>query len=184
MALWVGITTAEVAVNLGATGQGMVAGDPVNTAARIQSTASPGEVWVDENTRAFASSAISFEDAGAHAMKGKAEPVPLWRVRAVVAGVGGDRRDDGLEADLIGRDRKLRLVKEFFHGVQETLRPGGCLFVDGEPGIGKSRLGWEFEKYVDGFEASVLCTAAGACPTAKALPTTPWPKRCAGGWRC
>ena len=52
LALRVGITTAEVAVNLGATGQGMVAGDPVNTAARIQSTASPGEVWVDETTRA------------------------------------------------------------------------------------------------------------------------------------
>ncbi len=151
----VGITTAEVAVTLGATGQGMVAGDPVNTAARIQSTASPGEVWVDETTRSFSSSAIAFEDAGSHAMKGKAEPVPLWRVRAVIAGVGGDRRDDGLEADLTGRDRELRLVKEFFHGVQETLRPG-MLVVDGEPGVGKSRLGWEFEKYVDGFEANVL----------------------------
>jgi class 3 adenylate cyclase/tetratricopeptide (TPR) repeat protein len=155
LAMRVGITTAEVAVNLGATGQGMVAGDPVNTAARIQSTAEPGEVWVDETTRAFSSSAIAFDDAGSHAMKGKAEPLPLWKVRAVVAGVGGDRRDDGLEAPLIGRDRELRLVKEFFHGVQETYRPG-MLVVDGEAGLGKSRLGWEFEKYVDGFEANVL----------------------------
>ncbi|MGO4256379.1 adenylate/guanylate cyclase domain-containing protein [Marmoricola sp. RAF53] len=151
----VGITTAEVAVTRGATGQGMVAGDPVNTAARIQSTAHPGEVWVDETTRAFSASSISYADAGAHAMKGKAEPVPLWKVRAVVAGVGGDRRDDGLEAPLTGRDRELRLVKEVFHGVQETHRPG-MLVIDGEAGIGKSRLGWEFEKYVDGFEANVL----------------------------
>ncbi len=155
LALRVGITTAEVAVTLGATGQGMVAGDPVNTAARIQSTASPGEVWVDETTRAFSSSSISYEDAGSHAMKGKAEPVPLWKVRAVVAGVGGDRRDDALEAQLVGRDGELRLVKEFFHRVQETLRPG-LLVVDGEAGVGKTRLGWEFEKYVDGFQASVL----------------------------
>ena len=57
-------------------------------------------------------------------MKGKAEPVPLWRVRAVVAGVGGDRRDDGLEAQLVGRDGELRLVKEFFHRVQETPATG------------------------------------------------------------
>ncbi|HSV37925.1 MAG TPA: adenylate/guanylate cyclase domain-containing protein, partial [Nocardioidaceae bacterium] len=155
LALRVGITTAEVAVTLGATGQGMVAGDPVNTAARIQSTASPGEVWVDETTRAFSSSSIAYDDAGSHAMKGKAEPVPLWRVRAVVAGARGDRRDDGLEAELVGRDGELRLVKEFFHRVQETLRPG-LLVVDGEAGVGKTRLGWEFEKYVDGFEANVL----------------------------
>src|SRR5689334_12038679 len=104
----VGITTAEVAVTLGATNQGMVAGDPVNTAARIQSTASPGEVWVDETTRAFSHSVIAYADAGSHAMKGKAEPVSLWKVQAVVAGSGGDRRDDGLEGQLVGRDRELR----------------------------------------------------------------------------
>lgn len=155
LAMRVGITTAEVAVNLGSVGQGMVAGDAVNTAARIQSTALPGEVWVDDTTRSFTSAAIAFEDAGSHTMKGKAEPVPLWAVRAVVAGVNGDRRDDGLTAPLIGRDRELRLVKEVFHRVEESLRPG-LLVVDGEPGIGKSRLGWEFEKYVDGFDAHVL----------------------------
>ncbi|VXB10344.1 adenylate/guanylate cyclase domain-containing protein [Aeromicrobium sp. 9AM] len=155
LTLRVGITTAEVAVTLGATGQGMVAGDAVNTAARIQSTATPGEVWVDDTTRTFTSSSFAFDDAGAHALKGKAEPVPLWAVRAVIAGAGGDRRDDGLEAPLIGRDRELRLVKAVFHGVEESLRPG-LLVVDGEAGVGKTRLGWEFEKYVDGFDAGVL----------------------------
>ncbi|MGO4258485.1 adenylate/guanylate cyclase domain-containing protein, partial [Marmoricola sp. RAF53] len=152
----VGITTAEVAVNLGATGQGMVAGDPVNTAARIQSTANPGEVWVDETTRSFTSAAIAFADAGSHAMKGKAEPVPLWVAGAVVAGAGGDRlRDDGLQGRLVGRDRELRMVKEVFHRAEEMLRPG-LLVVDGEAGVGKSRLGQEFYKYVDGFQSSVL----------------------------
>lgn len=155
LAMRVGITTAEVAVTLGATGQGMVAGDPVNTAARIQAAAAPGQVWTDDTTRAFTSSAITYDDAGSHAMKGKLEPVPLWAVRAVVANLGGDRRDDGLEAPLIGRERELRLVKEVFHGIQGSLRPG-MLVIDGEAGIGKSRLGWEFEKYVDGLDADVL----------------------------
>lgn len=154
LALRVGITTAEVAVTLGATGQGMVAGDPVNTAARIQSAAEPGQVWVDGTTRSFTSAAIAYEDAGAHPMKGKAEPVPLWAVRAVVAGAGGGRHGL-LEAQLVGRERELRLVKEVFHRVEESRRPG-LLVIDGEPGTGKSRLAWEFEKYVDGFQAGVL----------------------------
>ena len=84
-------------------------------------------------------------------MKGKADPVPLWSVRAVVAAVGGAQRADGLEAPHVGRDRELRLVKELFHGVEETRRPA-LLVVDGEPGVGKSRLGWEFEKYSDGLQ--------------------------------
>ena len=154
LAMRVGITTSEVAVTLGATGQGMVAGDPVNTAARIQAAAEPGQVWIDATTRAFTSSAIAYDDAGSHAMKGKTEPVPLWAVRAVVGNLGGDRRDDGIGAPMIGRERELRLVKEVFHHIQESLRPG-MLVIAGEAGIGKSRLAWEFEKYVDGLDPDV-----------------------------
>ncbi len=154
LAMRVGIVTGEVAVTIGAEHQGMVAGDAVNTAARVQSAAAPGQVWVDETTRLLTTSAISYVDVGSHAMKGKADPVPLWSVRAVVAGVGGVQRADGLEAPHIGRDRELRLVKEIFHGVEETLRPA-LLVVEGEPGIGKSRLGWEFSKYTDGLHTTI-----------------------------
>ena len=150
----VGIVTGEVAVTIGAEQQGMVAGDAVNTAARVQSAAAPGQVWVDETTRLLTTSAISYVDVGSHAMKGKADPVPLWSVRAVVAAVGGAQRADGLEAPHVGRDRDLRLVKELFHGVEESGRPA-LLVVDGEPGVGKTRLGWEFEKYFDGLSAPV-----------------------------
>ena len=154
LAMRVGIVTGEVAVTVGAQQQGMVAGDAVNTAARVQSAATPGQVWVDETTRLLTSSAISFVDVGSHAMKGKADPVPLWAVRAVVANVGGGQRADGLEAPHVGRDRELRVVKELFHGVEEGRRPA-MLVVSGEPGIGKSRLAWEFEKYLDGLSTNV-----------------------------
>ncbi len=154
LALRVGLVTGEVAVTTGATGQGMVAGDPVNTAARVQAAATPGQVFVDETTRLLTTAAITYADAGSHALKGKADPVPLWSVRAVVAATGGAQRADGLEAPLVGRDRELRLVKELFHHSEESGRPA-LLVVDGEPGVGKTRLAWEFEKYVDGLSEFV-----------------------------
>src|SRR4051794_33921038 len=111
LAMRVGVVTGEVAVTVGATHEGMVAGDAVNTAARVQAAAEPGQVWVDETTRLLTASAITYLDVGSHAMKGKVDPVPLWSVRAVVAARGGAQRADGLEAPLTGRDRELRLCK-------------------------------------------------------------------------
>jgi class 3 adenylate cyclase/tetratricopeptide (TPR) repeat protein len=154
LAMRVGIVTGEVAVTVGATQQGMVAGDPVNTAARVQAAAGPGQVWVDETTRVRSAAAISYVDVGSHRLKGKSEPMPLWWARAVVAGVGGAQRADGLEAPLVGRDRDLRLVKEMFHHCEESGRPT-LLVVDGDPGVGKSRLAWELEKYADGLTSQV-----------------------------
>jgi hypothetical protein len=118
-------------VTLAAEGQGMVAGDLVNTASRVQSAAAPGTVLVGEATRRASEGAIVYEDAGAHELKGKAEPVPLWRAVRVVG---------------------LRLIKELFHATAEEQR-AHLASVVGIGGIGKSRLAWEFEKYIDGLAA-------------------------------
>ncbi len=154
LALRVGVVTGEVAVTVGATGQGMVAGDAVNTASRVQSVAEPGRVWVDDTTRELSHAAVTFDDAGEHELKGKAELVRLWRAGVVVAEVGGGQRFDGLEARLTGRESDLRLVKDLFHATEESQRPR-LVVIDGEAGIGKSRLAWEFEKYIDGLAALV-----------------------------
>ena len=61
---------------------------------------------------------------------------------------------DGLEAPLIGRDAELRTVKELFHAAAERQVPR-LVLVSGPAGVGKSRLGWEFEKYIDGLKAKV-----------------------------
>ena len=153
LAMRVGVVTGEVAVTVGATAQGMVAGDAVNTASRVQASADPGQVWVDDTTRAVTTSAIAYTDAGTHELKGKAEPLRLWRARTVVASVGGAQRVDGLEAPLAGRERELRLIKELFHATEEARRPR-LVVVDGEAGVGKSRLAWEFEKYIDGLSTT------------------------------
>ena len=80
-------------MTLGATNQGMVAGDLVNTASRLQSAAAPGTVLVGEATQRAAVRAIAFEAAGEQGLKGKAAPVPAWRALRVVAEVGGRGRE-------------------------------------------------------------------------------------------
>ena len=162
LALRVGIVTGEVAVTVGATAEGMVAGDAVNTAARVQSAAEPGQVWVDDTTRSLSAASIAYTDAGTHALKGKSEPMRLHAARAVLTTVGGVQRIDGLEAPHTGRDREMRLLKELFHATVETRRPR-LVVVDGEAGIGKSRLMWEFDKYVDGL-SEVTALAPRAVP--------------------
>jgi class 3 adenylate cyclase/tetratricopeptide (TPR) repeat protein len=154
LSMRVGLVTGEVAVTLGATGEGMVAGDAVNTAARVQAAAPPGQVYVDDTTRSLTSAAIAYEDTGEHELKGKARPMRLFAARAVVGSVRGTERVDGLEAPITGRDREIRLLKELFHTTEETGRPA-FVVLEGEAGVGKSRVAWEFEKYIDGLTATV-----------------------------
>jgi class 3 adenylate cyclase/tetratricopeptide (TPR) repeat protein len=149
-----GVVTGEVAVNLGAVGEGMVAGDAVNTASRVQAAAGPGSVLVDVPTQRLTSSAIAFADAGEHTLKGKAEPQRLWRAVRVLSAVGGSQRVDGLEAPLTGRDAELRTIKDLFHATADRRVPR-LVLVSGPAGVGKSRLGWEFEKYADGLKAEL-----------------------------
>jgi class 3 adenylate cyclase len=149
-----GVVTGEVAVTVGAVGEGMVAGDAVNTAARVQSAAEPGQVLTDVATQRLAGSAIGFADAGEHRLKGKTEPQPLWRATRVLSWVGGAQRVDGLEAPLTGRDVELRTIKDLFHATADRRVPR-LVLVSAPAGVGKSRLGWEFEKYVDGLAAEV-----------------------------
>ena len=144
-----GVVTGEVAVTLGAAGEGMVAGDAVNTAARVQAAAEAGQVLADGATQRLAGGGVGFADAGEHQLKGKTEPEHLWRATRVLAGVGGSQRVDGLEAPLIGRDAELRTVKELFHAAAERRVPR-MVVVSGSAGVGKSRLGWELRKYLEG----------------------------------
>ena len=144
-----GVLTGEAAVTVGAEGQGMVAGDLVNTASRLQSVAPAGTVVVGQATRDAASMAVSFEELGAQALKGKELPVPAWRAVRVIAGRGGAGRYWGLEPPFEGRDEELRLLKDLFHATAREKR-ARLVTILGQAGSGKSRLTREFEKYTDG----------------------------------
>jgi class 3 adenylate cyclase/tetratricopeptide (TPR) repeat protein len=144
-----GVLTGEAAVTIGAEGQGMVAGDLVNTASRIQSIAEPGSVLVGEATRRATDHTIVYADAGAHELKGKVGLVALWQALRVVSGARGALKSAGLEAPFVGRDRELRRIKDLFHECADDGR-AHFISITGIAGIGKSRLAWEFYKYFDG----------------------------------
>jgi class 3 adenylate cyclase/tetratricopeptide (TPR) repeat protein len=149
LALRAGVLTGEAAVTLGASDMGMVAGDLVNTASRLQSVAPPGTVLVGDSTRRASGDAIAYEAVEDQVLKGKELPVAAWRALRVVAKRGGAGRSDQLEAPFVGRGAELQLIKDFYHG---TARERGVRLVSviGQGGIGKSRLAWEFLKYLDG----------------------------------
>ena len=144
-----GVLTGEAAVTLGATSQGMVAGDLVNTASRLQSVAPAGAVLVGEAVQRATSVAIAYEEAGEQLLKGKVAPVPAWRAVRIIAERRGRGRDDRLEAPFVGRDTELRLLKDLFQATSRERRVR-LVSVTGQGGIGKSRLAWEFQKYLDG----------------------------------
>jgi class 3 adenylate cyclase/tetratricopeptide (TPR) repeat protein len=154
----VGVMTGEAAVTLGAAGQGMVAGDLVNTASRLQGVAPPGTVLTGERTRRAANAAIAFEPAGEQLLKGKEAPVQAFRALRVIAQRGGRGRTDRLEAPFVGREVELRLLKDFFHATGRERRPR-LVSIIGQAGVGKSRLAWELHKYIDGIVESVLANA-------------------------
>jgi adenylate cyclase len=113
-----------------------VLGDSVILAQRLESAAPPGETYVSELTMRLTTERFEFEPVGELTLKGKAEPVPAWRL------VGERTAAGGLVArttsPLIGREREL---KEAARVISALAAGGGAvLTLTGEPGVGKSRL--------------------------------------------
>lgn len=154
LSLRAGVMSGETSVGPGGNEKGLVVGDLVNTASRLQSIAAPGTVLVGEPTRGLTAASIAFEELGAQAVKGKETSVPAFRALRIISERGGARRVEGLEPPFTGRDIELRMLKDQLHA---TGRDSSARLVSviGQAGIGKSRLSWELEKYLDGLAADV-----------------------------
>src|SRR5439155_10511769 len=108
----IAVTTGEALVSLSArpeAGEGMVAGDVVNTAARLQSAAPVDGILVDEATRRATERAREYADHPAVEAKGKESPVPVWRALEARSRYGVDVRQHGA-APLVGREAELGLL--------------------------------------------------------------------------
>jgi predicted ATPase/class 3 adenylate cyclase len=149
----IGITTGEALVNLGArpeSGEGMAAGDVVNTAARLQAAAPTDGILVDDTTYRATSRAIDYGEAQPVDAKGKAEPVAAFEALEARARFGVDVRQIG-RSPLVGRRRELDALIDALERVRHERQPQLVTLV-GEPGIGKSRLVYELFQEVDAQE--------------------------------
>ncbi len=144
-----GVLSGETAVGPEGNDRGLVVGDLVNTASRLQSIAEPGTVFIGAPTFELVGHVVECSPAGTHDLKGKSEAVEVYRADRVIAGHGGRRRADTVEPPFVGRDDELRLLKDQLHAVGRDRR-ARMVSIVGEAGIGKSRLAWELFKYVDG----------------------------------
>ena len=155
------VTTGEAAVTVGAVGQGMVAGDLVNGAARLQAEAPAGGVLVDEATRRLAGEAAEFEPVGALSLKGRQEPMVAHRAASLTRSWPGRRQ--GLHAGaFVGRDRELRELVSLFDAVVDERR-SRLVTITGIAGIGKSRLAWELGERLEA-RPDLIAWHAGRAP--------------------
>ena len=134
-----GVNTGEVVAGDVTTGQRLVTGDAVNTAARLEQAAPANEVLIGELTYELVRGQVEVEAVEPLELKGKAERVAAYRL----VGVGESATLDREESPLVGRDRELAILEETLADAYVTQR---CRLVTvvGEPGVGKSRLIHEF----------------------------------------
>ncbi len=149
--LRIGVNTGEVVTG---TAERIVTGDAVNVAARLEQAATPGDVLVGEGTIRLVRDAVEAEPIDPMPAKGKAEPVPAYRLLRVKVGAG--TRPGA--APMVGRGRQRKLLEDAFANVVGE-RACQLFTVLGAAGVGKSRLVAEFLRQLEG----AATVARGGC---------------------
>ena len=151
----IAVNTGEAIVELDARpdhGEAMVAGDVVNTAARLQSAAPAGSVIVGEETYVATRNVIEYRPAQPVLAKGKSAPVPAWLAVRATSQIG---ERPTTPVPMVGRERELGVLTGIWERVIEEGR-AQLATVFGPAGIGKSRLGIELATLVADQGARVL----------------------------
>jgi len=159
----IAVNTGVALVSLGSRpteGEAMVAGDVINTTARLQTAAPVNGVLVGETTFWATRDAISYREASPVQAKGKADPIRVWEASEPVARFGIDAADRA-QTPLVGRDRELQLLRSLLTRVREE-RAAQLVTLAGVPGIGKSRLVGELFRLVDR-EPELIAWRQGRC---------------------
>jgi class 3 adenylate cyclase/tetratricopeptide (TPR) repeat protein len=141
IAIRTGANTGPVVTGSAEGDQRLVSGDAVNVAARLEQAAEPGDILIGEETHRLVRDAVQAEPVEPLTLKGKASPVPAYRLLDVTPGAPGVARR--LDSPLVGRDGELRLLGE---ALARSRRERACLLftILGSAGVGKSRLVEEF----------------------------------------
>jgi class 3 adenylate cyclase/tetratricopeptide (TPR) repeat protein len=163
LAVRVGICTGEAVVALGArpqAGEGMVAGDVVNTAARLQAVAPVGGIVVGEATWRATREVFDYQPLRAVYLKGKAAALPIWRVQAARSRPGADA--GAAPTPFVGRDAELAVLQGAYRRMVAEAS-AQLVAIVGEPGVGKSRLVQEFRTFIGG-QPDRVAWRQGRCP--------------------
>jgi class 3 adenylate cyclase len=150
LAVRAGVATGEAVVLLDARpemGEGIATGDVVNTAARLQQAAPVGAVVVGESTFRATRDVIVYEELEPVSVKGKAEALPIWQATRPRGrfGVDVERRAD---VPFVGREHELTMLQNAYtRALEESSLQ--LVTMTGEPGVGKTRLIAEFQRFVD-----------------------------------
>jgi class 3 adenylate cyclase/tetratricopeptide (TPR) repeat protein len=160
----IGINTGEGIVAMDARpelGEGLVTGDVVNTASRLQGVAPIDGVGVGEATYEATRHTFDYEELPRADLKGKAEPVRLFHAKAARARFGSEVVRQH-ETPLVGREIDLAILRGAF---DKTVAANAVQLVTivGEPGVGKSRLVAELDAYIDAIPDLLVRIRKGRC---------------------
>jgi class 3 adenylate cyclase len=135
-----------------------VLGDTVNMAARLQALAEPNSVVMSEAMQRFVQGMVEASFAGEHAIKGKSKPQKVWRLDGIREGATrfGAAVSRGL-SPFVGREREMEMFEGGLDDAGSQLR---VVDLAAEPGMGKSRLLYEFGQHI-GKERAFFLT--GSC---------------------
>jgi class 3 adenylate cyclase len=151
LAMRVGINTGEVLAASDARPEmGMVTGDAVNAAARLEQNAQPGQILVSERT-ARSTRGFRFRDLGPLTVKGKTQAIATLELLDEDTDAIPSRPErgiPGLRAPMVGRDHELDLLRSIYTRLSASGR-AQLVTVYGDPGIGKSRLTREFQAWAE-----------------------------------
>ena len=184
LAVRIGIATGLVVVGQvvgdGSSEEMAVVGETPNLAARLQDLAPANGIVISPDTRELVGEAFELESSGVHDLKGIAEPVEAW----LVAGVIDQDLEEGPEVGgptiLVGRDEEVGLLGRAWQQSKDEGR-GQVVFVNGEPGIGKSTLVDTLRKRVHGEGSPRVTLRCSPYHTSSALyPVIEFTKRIAG----
>jgi class 3 adenylate cyclase len=161
--LRVGVNTGEALIALHANaqaGEGLAAGDVLNTAARLQAAAPVDSVLVGEVTYRITRRTIRYRQIAPAQLKGKREPLPIWIAEAAES-IGAEEREP--EVPLVGRQTEVDELRSALATVRETRSPS-LVTVVGAPGIGKSRLVAELLGEIGTDAGQITCRKGRSLP--------------------
>ncbi len=133
-----------------------VLGDTVNLASRLVELAPPGEIYMSSETFKLVSNLVIAEGPVATPVKGKLDPVSVYKVQSLKAEV--TRKPIIARDEFVGRVEEKRQVSQALEQVLK--RKHTCLFIRGEAGVGKTRLKIEILKMA---KEQGIATIEGKC---------------------